>query len=102
MFSDHSEHLVTSETPDPWPTEADVDAVLEEFGGDARAALRALLHDLAELAADYDAWVSKGYVRSRAGGFPHPSQPILEARLKQGVLGLCIPTQIENHLPSLL
>ena len=46
-----------------FPTEDDVDEVLEEFGGDARQTIRALLHDLAVLAADYDASVSKGYVR---------------------------------------
>ena len=44
-------------------TEAEVDAVLAEFGGDARAAIRALLHDLAVLASDYEASVSRGYVR---------------------------------------
>ena len=43
--------------------EADVEAVIEEFGGDARAALRAVLHDLAVLAADYESCVSKGFVR---------------------------------------
>lgn len=46
-----------------FPTEADVDEVIAEFGGDARKAVRALLHDLAVLAADYDASVSRGYVR---------------------------------------
>lgn len=46
-----------------FPTEADIDELLEEFGGDVRQAIRALLHDLAVLAADYDASVSKGYVR---------------------------------------
>ena len=47
----------------PFPAEADIDAVLAEFGGDVRAAIRALLHDLAILAADYEASVSHGYVR---------------------------------------
>lgn len=45
------------------PTEAEVDAVPDEFGGDPRAAIRALLHDIAVLAADYAADVSHGYVR---------------------------------------
>lgn len=50
-----------------FPTEADVDAVLHEFGGNARAAIGALLHDLAVLAGDYEADVSYGFVR---GGVP--------------------------------
>lgn len=54
---------MTKDTPDQDPTDAEVDAVLEEFGGDARDAIRALLHDLAVLAADYEASVSRGYVR---------------------------------------
>lgn len=43
----------------------DVDAVLAEFGGDARAAIVALLHDLEALALDAEACASRGYVRSR-------------------------------------
>lgn len=50
-----------------FPTDADVDAVLHEFGGDARAAIEALLHDLAVLASDYETDVSYGFVR---GGVP--------------------------------
>ena len=46
-----------------FPAEADIDAVLYEFKGDAREAIRALLHDLAILAADYESSVSHGYVR---------------------------------------
>ena len=56
---------MTDENPDPWPTEADVDAVLAEFGHDPRAAIRALLHDLVVLAGDYEKSVSKGFVRGR-------------------------------------
>lgn len=48
------------------PTEAEIDAVVEEFGGDLRAAIRALLHDLAVLGTDFEAAVSRGYVRGRA------------------------------------
>lgn len=47
----------------PFPAEADIEAVLYEFKGDAREAIRALLHDLAILAADYESSVSHGYVR---------------------------------------
>ena len=47
------------------PTDAEIDAVIEEFGGDPREAIRALLQDVATLAADYQAAVSRGYVRGR-------------------------------------
>jgi hypothetical protein len=48
----------------------DVSAVLDEFGGDVRAAIRALLHDLAVLAGDFTKAVSRGTVRggSSEGG----------------------------------
>ena len=48
------------------PTDAEIDAVIEEFGGDPREAIRALLSDVATLAADYESAVSRGYVRGRA------------------------------------
>lgn len=53
-------------TPDlgpAFPTESDVDAVLYEFRGDTREAIRALLHDIAVLAGDFEASVSHGFVR---------------------------------------
>ena len=68
---------VPSECPMPAPlisplstselsiSEADIDALLSEFGNDPRAAIRALLHDLAILAEDRDSSVSYGYVRGR-------------------------------------
>lgn len=43
--------------------DAEVDALIAEFGGNARDAIRALLHDLAILADDYEAGVSHGFVR---------------------------------------
>jgi hypothetical protein len=46
-------------------TEADVDAVLEEFGGEPRRAIRALLEDVAMLARDQASMVSYGYVKGR-------------------------------------
>jgi len=55
------------EAPETYPSEADVDAVLEEVRGDAREAIKALLHDLGSLAADYEASVSRGYVRGQMG-----------------------------------
>lgn len=47
------------------PEPIDVDAVLTEFGGDARAAIAALLHDLEVLALDAEACASRGYVRGK-------------------------------------
>ena len=44
-------------------TGADIDDVLAEFGGDHRAAIGALLYDLATLASDYGGAVSRGFVR---------------------------------------
>lgn len=49
-----------------FPTEADIDALLEEFEGNAREAIRALLHDVDALAADYERSVSRGYVRGQS------------------------------------
>jgi hypothetical protein len=49
-------------------TEEEIDALVAEFGGDPREAIRALLHDLTELAIDSEAAVSRGYVRG--GLFP--------------------------------
>ena len=53
---------------DPIPegvSDAEVDEAIAEAGGDAREAVRALLHDVAALAADRERFVSRGYVRSR-------------------------------------
>jgi hypothetical protein len=44
-------------------TEEEIDALIAEFGGDPREAIRALLHDLIEIAIDSEAAVSHGYVR---------------------------------------
>ncbi len=58
--------------PDPSPVvvdeavcQAEVDQVLAEFGGDARAAIRALLDDLATLVDDAEEAVSRGFLRGR-------------------------------------
>ena len=45
------------------PSDEEIDAIIAEFGGDPKAAIRALLHDLTELALDSQAAVSRGYVR---------------------------------------
>lgn len=50
--------------PDPFePTEDEVRAVIEETDGDAVKAVRALLRDLAVMAADADAAASRGFLR---------------------------------------
>lgn len=46
-----------------FPSEADVDQILGEFDGDHRAAIKALLHDVACLASDYGLSVSRGFIR---------------------------------------
>lgn len=48
-----------------YPTEADVEAVITEAGGDAREAVRMLLVDLDALARDRNQSVSRGYVYGR-------------------------------------
>jgi hypothetical protein len=51
------------EKTDPEVSEQEIDEVLAEFDGDARAALRALLHDQAELIRDAQQAVSRGFIR---------------------------------------
>ena len=43
--------------------EAEINCLLAEFQGNPRAAIRALLHDLDMIVADYEASISKGYLR---------------------------------------
>jgi hypothetical protein len=69
-MSDESERTTGVEAADE-----DVDAVIAEFGGDPRQAIRALLHDLAELAADSNAAISRGYVRGRLRPFQSRRAP---------------------------
>lgn len=56
--------MTADQPPPPYPADEDVEAILAEFDGDAREAIRALLHDLDLLARDYRRDVSKGYVRA--------------------------------------
>ena len=49
----------------PSGIEAEIDALIAEFGGDSRAAIAALLHDLAVLAMDAYENTSRGYVRGK-------------------------------------
>ncbi|TDR90227.1 hypothetical protein [Enterovirga rhinocerotis] len=64
----------------PAVTEEDVDAVLAEFGGDARAAVRGLLNDLDTLARDHAASVSHGFVR---GDLPRLLLPSRRAQIAE-------------------
>jgi predicted HD phosphohydrolase len=44
---------------------SEVDAVLAEFGGDAHAAIAALLHDMRVLLADAEQATSRGFLRGK-------------------------------------
>lgn len=46
-------------------TNDEIDAIIAECGGDPREAIRTLLHDMAVLAIDSEAAVSRGYVRGQ-------------------------------------
>jgi hypothetical protein len=61
------------------PTEEEIDAVIAEFDGDMREAVRALMHDLTVLAADLSGVVSRGYVRGRV-----ESATVLPLRIRIG------------------
>ena len=58
-----SEHEDVAE-PERDPVEVEIDDLLAEHAGDARAAIRALLHDVDALARDVEN-ISWGYVRAR-------------------------------------
>ena len=60
-----AEASINSSSSSPIIDESDIDALLLEFKGDVREAIRALLHDIAILADDRDNSVSYGYVRGR-------------------------------------
>jgi hypothetical protein len=46
-------------------SDAEIDEIIEEAGGDPRQAIRGLLHDLTKLALDAETSVSHGFVRGR-------------------------------------
>lgn len=50
-------------------TYEEIDAIIAEFGGDYRQAIRALLHDMTELALDSEAAVSRGFIRGKLLSF---------------------------------
>jgi hypothetical protein len=61
--------------PEPVAIETEIDEVLAEFGGDARAAIRALLIDMTTLQLDANRSSSRGFLR---GWFSDGARP--EAR----------------------
>lgn len=61
------------------PNDEEIDAVIAEFDGNMREAIRALMHDLAVLAADVSSVVSRGYVRGRV-----ETDTILPLRIRIG------------------
>ena len=46
-------------------SDAEIDEIIAEAGGDPRQAIRKLLRDLAKLALDTETCVSRGFVRGR-------------------------------------
>ena len=46
-------------------SDAEIDEIIAEAGGDPRQAIRSLLHDLTKLALDAETSVSFGFVRGR-------------------------------------
>ena len=62
-------------------TDEEIEAVIAEFGGDYRQAIRALLHDLTQIAMDSEAAVSKGFVRGNLWPFK-----MRETSVKEGSL----------------
>lgn len=53
-------------------TDDEIDAIINEFGGDPRQVIRALLHDLTQIAIDSEAALSRGYVRGQLLPFQLP------------------------------
>ena len=47
------------------PSNEEIDGLIAEFGGDPRQVIRALLHDLTELALNSEAAISRGFVRGQ-------------------------------------
>lgn len=56
------------------PVEGQIDSVLAEFDGDARAAIGALLHNREELLRDADRAASLGFLRGRFSEGARPAR----------------------------
>ncbi len=67
--------VVLKQAPAPRPIEQQIDSVLAEFEGDARAAIGALLHNRDELLRDADRAASLGFLRGR---FSEGARPVRE------------------------
>lgn len=83
------------------PTEAEIDTVVEEFGGDLHAAIRALLHDLAVLALDRAITVSCGNVRG--GWLPMTEgHPMGRREGEPARVGDCAMTTVYLNTPTVV
>ena len=69
--------VVLKQAPAPKPMEQEIDSVLAEFDGDARAAIGALLHNRDELLRDADRAASLGFLRGR---FSEGARPVRELK----------------------
>ena len=56
-------------------SEAEIDEVLAEFGGDQRAAIRALLQDMTTLQLDANRSASRGFLRGFFAEGARPAPP---------------------------
>jgi hypothetical protein len=69
--------VMPKQAPAPNPMELQIDTVLAEFHGDARAAIGALLHNRDELLRDADRAASLGFLRGR---FSEGARPVPEPK----------------------
>lgn len=69
--------VVLKQAPASKPMEQQIDPVLAEFEGDARAAIGALLHNSDELLRDADRAASLGFLRGR---FSEGARPVRESK----------------------
>lgn len=69
--------VVLKQAPAPKPMDQQIDTVLAEFDGDARAAIGALLHNRDELLRDADRAASLGFLRGR---FSQGARPVRELK----------------------
>ncbi len=69
--------VVLKQAPAPKPMEQQIDSVLAQFEGDARAAIEALLHNRDELLRDADRAASLGFLRGR---FSEGARPVRELK----------------------
>ena len=68
--------IASKQEPASSHAEEKIDSMLAEFGGDARAAIGALLHNRDELLRDADRSASVGFLRGR---FSQGARPVREA-----------------------